>query len=63
MAIRQNLAFKQNAQCSGNTITVSKQTGDRVFTTSIFAILVDFAFEFWHKPLTLYREWYQNIFP
>ena len=36
--------------------TVSKQTDNGVFATSIFAILVDFAFEFWYKPLTLYRE-------
>ena len=36
--------------------TVSKQTDNEVFATSIFAILVDFAFEFWYKPLTLYRE-------
>ena len=33
--------------------TVSKQTGDGEFATSIFAILVDFELEFWYKPLTL----------
>ena len=40
--------------------TLSKQTGNRVFATSIFAILVEFAFEFWYKLLTLYRQWYQK---
>ena len=40
--------------------TVSQQTGGIVFADSIFAILVGFAFEFWYKPLTLYREWYQK---
>ena len=38
--------------------TVSKQTGNWVLATSIFAILVDFAVEFWCEPLTLDREWY-----
>ena len=36
--------------------TVSKQTGNYVFATSTFAILVKFAFEFRHKPWTLHRE-------
>ena len=49
---------KQNVQETQKT--VSKQTKNRVFTTSIFAILVDFALEFWYKPLTLYREWCQK---
>ena len=40
--------------------TVYKQTSNIVFATSIFAILVDFAFEFCYKPLTLYRDWYQE---
>ena len=33
-----------------------------MYAASIFAILIDFAFEFWYKPLTvtLYREWYQK---
>ena len=54
MATRQNLAkctmFRKHKK------TVSKQIGNRVFDTSIFPILVDFAFEFWHKLLTLYGE-------
>ena len=36
---------------------VSNQTGNRVFATSIFPIMVDFAFKFWYEPLTLHREW------
>ena len=39
---------------------VSKQTRNRMFATSIFAIFIDFAFEFYYKPLTLYRDWYSN---
>ena len=31
-----------------------------MFAYSIFAILVDFAFEFWYKSLTVYGEWYQK---
>ena len=38
--------------------TVSKQTGNWVFATSIFAILVDFAFKFWYKVLTLCKQWH-----
>ena len=40
--------------------TVSKQTSNIVFATSIFAIFVDLAFEFFYQPLTLYRDWYQK---
>ena len=40
--------------------TVSKQTSNKVFTTSIFAILADFAFECCYQPLTLYSDWYQK---
>ena len=57
---RAKTSLKQNTQCSGNTKNVSKQTSNRVFATSIFAILVNFAFEFSYKPLTLFREWYQK---
>ena len=39
---------------------VSKQTNNIVYATSIFALLVDFAFEFCYQPLTLYRDWYQK---
>ena len=39
-------SHKQNTQCPGNTKTISKQTRNRVFATSIFAICTDFAFEF-----------------
>ena len=35
---------------------VSEQTDNRVIVTSTLPILVDFAFEFWYKPLRLYRE-------
>ena len=38
----------------------SNQTGYWVFATSIFAILVDFVFEYFYKPMTLYKEWYQK---
>ena len=31
--------------------TVSKQTKNRMFDTSIFAIFIDFAFEFWYDLL------------
>ena len=40
--------------------TVSKQTSNIVFATSILAILVDFALEFCYQLLTLYRDWYQK---
>ena len=40
--------------------TVPKQTGNWVFGNSIFAILADFAFEFWYKSLILHKEWYQK---
>ena len=42
--------------------TVSKQTRNIVFVTSIYAILIDFAFEFkyMYKLLTLYRDCYQK---
>ena len=43
---RVKTSHKQNAQCSGNTKNVSQQTRNRVFATSIFAIFIDFAFEF-----------------
>ena len=41
--------------------TVSKQTRNRVFATSIFVIFIDFAFQFWYKLLTLYGDWYQKL--
>ena len=56
---RVKTSHKQNAQCSGNTKNVSKQTRNTVFPTSILAILVDFAFEFWYKPLTLNKKRYR----
>ena len=43
---RVKTSHKQNAQCSGNTKTVSKQIRNSVFTASIFAIFIDFALEF-----------------
>ena len=50
MSTHQNLTI---AKCSGNTKTVLKKTGNRVFATSSFAILVGFAFKFWYQPLIL----------
>ena len=44
----------------GTQKMVSNQTGNRLFATSIFAILVDFLFKFWYEPLTLHREWCQK---
>ena len=55
MATFQTL-HKQNAQLSGTQKNCFKTINNWVFATSIFAILVDFAFEFWYNPLTLYRE-------
>ena len=40
----------------GTQKMVSNQTGNRLFATSIFAILVDFVFKFWYEPL----EWCQK---
>ena len=54
MATCQNLAYKQNVQCSG--ITKKLFQNKLAFSTFIFAILVDFAFLFWYEPLTLFRE-------
>ena len=55
MATLQTL-HKQNAQLSGTQKNCFKTINNWVFATSIFTILVDFAFEFWYNPLTLYRE-------
>ena len=39
---------------------VSKQTRNRGFAASIFAIFIGFSLEFLYKPLTLYRDWCQK---
>ena len=50
-------SHKQNAQCSGNT-KKSFETNWRLTVCYFyfFDILVNFAFKFWYKPLTLYGE-------
>ena len=54
------MAMRQNFRISKIHKNYFKQTGDRVFAMFIFAILVDFAFKFCYKPLTLCREWYRK---
>ena len=39
--------------------TVSKQTRNTVFATSI-CLFYRLAFEFYYKPLTLYKDWCQK---
>ena len=50
--------------CPYNDLVICKDSSDCLATECLnfcfFAILVHFAFKFWYKQLTLYREWYQK---
>ena len=54
-APKPHISKMHNVQETQKNCFKSKQTGNRVFAISIFAILVDFVFIFRYKPLTLYR--------
>ena len=55
--------YKQNTQCSGNTKTASKQTGNRVFATSILPFWSILHSNFGTSHRHFIENGIKNIFP